>query len=356
MENKNGMENKKERKIRKKGKQERKEKGEERKRGGRKEKGERKIVNFGMDFEDESMVCQALYETDEKEREIQACINKKDYYEANEIYQQSILRDALITPTNFSPSTLPSDLSYQRTEAMCDEGCPSDMLNGTELIPANTVVTFHLLTKEPLNLREISMKTMIIGYNSSKFPAATIRLHCANRKESTAAASITGLIFANGNMVCMSARTALQASMLYPQLVLLLQKWNIVTGYENFRIRNLVATCYIPQVLDIMKLGYFDNVHSRIEPSLFPGASVRLNNITANVFCSGAIALTGAGEIDLEEIELLKDRVIRRIVMCNATPELKKNSNYQASQMAKKVDIFTTSHNIQQARQQVLQA
>tara|TARA_B100000683_G_C12484312_1_gene552512 strand:- start:509 stop:1174 length:666 start_codon:yes stop_codon:yes gene_type:complete len=153
----------------------------------------------------------------------------------------------------------------------------------------NCVATFSLgLTK--LNLKDISQKVQYCDFNPPKFAAMTIRI----REPKT-----TALTFSSGNMVCTGSKDIPNSLLACRKYTRLLQK-HIKVSFQGFRIQNIVASVGVPYPLKLHELAKDHGPYVSYEPSLFPGAVLRVQNpkVVFLLFRSGKIVVTGAKDID----------------------------------------------------------
>jgi len=152
----------------------------------------------------------------------------------------------------------------------------------------NCVATFSLgLTK--LNLKEISQKVQYCDFNPPKFAAMTIRI----RDPKT-----TALTFSSGNMVCTGSKDIPNSLLACRKYTRLLQK-HINVSFQGFCIQNIVASVGVPFPLKLHELAKDHGPYVSYEPSLFPGAVLRVQNpkVVFLLFRSGKIVVTGAKQI-----------------------------------------------------------
>lgn len=153
----------------------------------------------------------------------------------------------------------------------------------------NCVATFSLGLKK-LNLQDISQKLQYCDFNPPKFAAMTIRI----RDPKT-----TALTFSSGNMVCTGSKDIPNSLLACRKYTRLLQK-HIKVSFQGFRIQNIVASVGVPFPLKLHELARDHGPYVSYEPTLFPGAVLRVQNpkVVFLLFRSGKIVVTGAKEID----------------------------------------------------------
>jgi transcription initiation factor TFIID TATA-box-binding protein len=153
----------------------------------------------------------------------------------------------------------------------------------------NCVATFSLGLKD-LNLRDISQKLQYCDFNPPKFAAMTIRIK--NPKT-------TALTFSSGNMVCTGSKNIDESLLACRKYTRLLQNAGIKVCFQNFHIQNIVASAGVSFPLKLHQLASDHGPYVSYEPSLFPGAVLRVENpkVVFLLFRSGKIVITGAKDI-----------------------------------------------------------
>ena len=153
----------------------------------------------------------------------------------------------------------------------------------------NCVATFSLGLKD-LNLREISQKLVFCDFNPPKFAAMTIRI----RNPKT-----TALTFSSGNMVCTGSKNIDESLLACRKYTRLLQNAGIRVCFKDFHIQNIVASAGVPYPLKLHQLASDHGPYVSYEPSLFPGAVLRVENpkVVFLLFRSGKIVITGAKDL-----------------------------------------------------------
>ena len=162
-------------------------------------------------------------------------------------------------------------------------------LETPEIKIQNCVATFSL-GMSSLNLREISQKLQYCDFNPPKFAAMTIRI----RDPKT-----TALTFSSGNMVCTGSKDIPNSLLACRKYTRLLQK-HIKVSFQGFRIQNIVASVGVPYPLKLTELAVDHGPYVSYEPTLFPGAVLRVENpkVVFLLFRSGKIVVTGAKDIE----------------------------------------------------------
>ncbi len=154
----------------------------------------------------------------------------------------------------------------------------------------NCVATFSLgLTH--LNLRAIAQKLAFCDFNPPKFAAMTIRI----REPKT-----TALTFSSGNMVCTGSKNIDESLFACRKYTRLLQNHGIKVCFKDFHIQNIVASVGVPFPLKLNQLAQDHGPYVSYEPTLFPGAVLRVENpkVVFLIFRSGKVVITGAKDID----------------------------------------------------------
>lgn len=153
----------------------------------------------------------------------------------------------------------------------------------------NCVATFSLgLTN--LNLRDISQKLVYCDFNPPKFAAMTIRIQ--NPKT-------TALTFSSGNMVCTGSKNIYESLLACRKYTRLLQNAGIKVCFKDFNVQNIVASAGVPFPLKLQQLASDHGPYVSYEPTLFPGAVLRVENpkVVFLLFRSGKVVITGAKDI-----------------------------------------------------------
>lgn len=163
-----------------------------------------------------------------------------------------------------------------------------------EIIPKieNIVSTAYLNC--PLNLREITLKANNAEYNPKRFSAVIMKI-----KEP----KTTALIFSNGRIVCLGAKTEEDSKKACRKFAKIIKKLGYPVVFKKFKIQNIVGSCDVKFQISLTKL-YFHiikksshNIRQVIvyEPEQFPGLIYRMidPNILLLIFTSGKIILAG---------------------------------------------------------------
>ena len=166
-------------------------------------------------------------------------------------------------------------------------------LDTPEINIQNCVATFSLGLKN-LNLKDIAQKLVFCDFNPPKFAAMTIRI--LNPKT-------TALTFGSGNMVCTGSKNLAESLIACRKYARLLQNAGIKVCFQNFHIQNIVASVAAGFPLKLYQLANDHGPYVSYEPTLFPGAVLRVEKpkVVFLLFRSGKIVITGAKNIS--EIE-----------------------------------------------------
>lgn len=154
----------------------------------------------------------------------------------------------------------------------------------------NCVATFSLGLKN-LNLKDIAQKLVYCDFNPPKFAAMTIRI----REPKT-----TALCFGSGNMVCTGSKNIAESLIACRKYARLLQNAGIKVSFQAFRVQNIVASVSCNFPLKLFELANDHGPYVSYEPTLFPGAVLRVERpkVVFLLFRSGKIVITGAKKID----------------------------------------------------------
>ena len=186
---------------------------------------------------------------------------------------------------NIKSENISSETKY------CSLNSKNDM---PEIIPniENIVSTADLNCL--LNLREIALKATNAEYNPKRFSAVIMKI-----KEP----KTTALIFSNGKIVCLGAKTEEDSRKACRKFAKIIKKFGFPVVFKEFKIQNIVGSCDIKFQIALMKL-YFHIIKKsspRIrqiiayEPEQFPGLIYRMidPNILLLIFASGKIVIAG---------------------------------------------------------------
>ena len=187
---------------------------------------------------------------------------------------------------NIKSENISSETKY------CSLNSKNDM---PEIIPniENIVSTADLNCL--LNLREIALKATNAEYNPKRFSAVIMKI-----KEP----KTTALIFSNGKIVCLGAKTEEDSRKACRKFAKIIKKIGFPVVFKDFKIQNIVGSCDVKYQIELMKF-YFHIIKKssspRInqiityEPELFPGLIYRMidPNILLLIFASGKIVIAG---------------------------------------------------------------
>ena len=125
----------------------------------------------------------------------------------------------------------------------------------------------------------------------------------------------TALIFQTGKVVITGAKSENDARVAARKYARIIQKLGFPAQFADFKIQNIVGSCDVGFPLRLEGLAFEYPEKSSYEPELFPGLIFRFKspNITALVFVSGKIVLTGAKT--KEEIDTAFNRTLYPILL-----------------------------------------
>ena len=221
---------------------------------------------------------------------------------SNILYYQS----PQITSENFKQSPLRNE--SENCESFNDIN--SSNLNEIKITPIiqNIVSTVQLdsISKEQklnLNLKAIALQLTNTHYDPRKFTGLIMRI-----KEP----KTTGLIFPNGKIVCLGAKTEEDSKKACKRFGKMIQNLDYpISGIKEFRIENIVCSSNVNFKIPLMKLYiHMKKYKCRVtyEPECFPGLIYRYIdeedeikdndgrnlNIVYLIFASGKIVIAGA--------------------------------------------------------------
>ena len=181
----------------------------------------------------------------------------------------------------------------------------SSLINQNYIIPTiqNIVSTANLECE--LNLKAIALLLENAVYNPKRFSGLIMRI-----KEPKS----TALIFNNGKMVVLGAKTEEDSKKASRKFAKTLKSLNFNVIFKNFRIQNIVASCDVKFEIRLNALNLYMKVKGKkphYEPEVFPGLIYRYSDNNSNynennnklnlvflVFSSGKIVITGAKSRD----------------------------------------------------------
>ena len=151
-----------------------------------------------------------------------------------------------------------------------------------QIYVSNVVSAFS--TKCSLNLRRIGLEGANVEYERHN-PRVIMRL----RKPLT-----TATLFASGKVMCTGANSEADAYTAARRYCRILQKLRFKVKLCNFRVVNVVATCFLPFTLDVAALANENQRHCSYEPELNAGAVYRLKSLHATLIIhnTGSINMT----------------------------------------------------------------
>lgn len=151
----------------------------------------------------------------------------------------------------------------------------------------NIVCGVHLNCR--FDLKHVALLARNVQYRPKMFSACVIKI----REPKT-----TALVFENGKMQVLGARSLEDARLACRKFTRILQKMGYVPRITNFTVQNMVANANSRMVIRLEGI-YHDHYKSGLvhfEPELFPGLVFRMVDpkVTALVFAKGKIVLLGA--------------------------------------------------------------
>ena len=175
--------------------------------------------------------------------------------------------------------------------------------NQIEKIPIpiiqNIVSTADLCCE--MNLKEIALRAQNTIYNPKRFSGLIMRIKDPKT---------TALIFSNGKIVCLGAKTEEESEKACRKYGKILKNMNYPVKFKNFKIQNIVSSCRLDFEIPLVRLyihmkKYLPNSTVNYEPELFPGLIYRYMNkkkendnqslnIVYLIFKSGNIVIAGA--------------------------------------------------------------
>lgn len=175
--------------------------------------------------------------------------------------------------------------------------------NQLEKIPIpiiqNIVSTADLCCE--MNLKEIALRAQNTIYNPKRFSGLIMRIKDPKT---------TALIFSNGKIVCLGAKTEEESEKACRKYGKILKNMNYPVKFKNFKIQNIVSSCRLDFEIPLVRLyihmkKYLPNSTVNYEPELFPGLIYRYMNkkkendnqslnIVYLIFKSGNIVIAGA--------------------------------------------------------------
>ncbi|KAF2427409.1 hypothetical protein EJ08DRAFT_554743, partial [Tothia fuscella] len=166
----------------------------------------------------------------------------------------------------------------------------------------NVVSTFNMGCL--LTLSTIAQHARNTHYNPKRFAACIVRI----RDPPT-----TALIFSNGQTVVVGAKTIDLSKLAARKFARMVQKLGYATKFENFQIRNMVATGHVCDPADYLirleGLAAKYMMFCRYEPEVFAGCVWRMvePKVVLLIFPNGKVVVTGAKSVG--EVERAFERI-----------------------------------------------
>ena len=198
-----------------------------------------------------------------------------------------------------------NNLQNQSTKEQTKNVFSKDLKNENDIkiipIVQNIVSTVDLDCK--INLKQIALQVENTQYNPAKFTGLIMRI----REPRT-----TALIFPNGKLVCLGAKTEEDSKKACKQYAKIIKNLNYpILNIKNFRIQNIVSSSNVNFKIPLMTLYiHMKKYKCRVtyEPEIFPGLIYRYLdeenkneenggqrlNIVFLIFASGKIVIAGA--------------------------------------------------------------
>ncbi|XP_041830677.1 TATA-box-binding protein-like [Melanotaenia boesemani] len=151
----------------------------------------------------------------------------------------------------------------------------------------NVISSVELGCRLDLNL--IARKAWNTEYNPMTFKAVIMRI----RKPRA-----TANIFSSGKIVCLGTKSAEESHLAARKFGRILQKLGLPVRFLNFQIHNMMARCNtVPLAVEKLYQAYQER--SSYEYELFPALFFKMESgVTANIFSSGRILLSGCKSLD----------------------------------------------------------
>lgn len=210
-------------------------------------------------------------------------IDSESIIENNNPQNSEVLNNLIIPENNESKEVLKPNIQIEDQTNKTTSVTP---LNEIALPKINNIVSTASLCCI-IDLNAIANQVKNIIYNPRRFSGAICSL-----KEPKA----TCLIFKNGQIVCLGARTEEDSFTTIRKLAKILKHFGNEVKLSNFKVQNIVGSfdCQFP--INIREI-YLKTKSNKLqyEPELFPGLIYRMNKpkITFLIFRSGKIVLTG---------------------------------------------------------------
>ena len=198
-----------------------------------------------------------------------------------------------------------NNVQNQSTKEQTKNVISRDLKTGNEIkivpIIQNIVSTIELGC--PLNLKEIALQVENTHYNPAKFTGLIMRI-----KEPRT----TALIFPNGNLVCLGAKTEEDSKKACKRFAKIIRNLNYpISNIKKFKIQNIVSSVNVKFKIPLIKLYFHMKKYKcrvTYEPECFPGLIYRYIdeedeiknndgqklNIVFLIFASGKMVIAGA--------------------------------------------------------------
>ena len=211
-------------------------------------------------------------------------MNKNNIPQNNEVLNNISIPEINLEGKNFKNELKPN------LENQTNKSTAMTSLNELNLPKINNIVSTASLSCK-LNLNAIANQLKNITYNPKRFSGAIYNL-----KEPKA----TCLIFYNGQIVCLGARTEIDSATAIRKMAKIIKHFGYDVKFSNFKIQNIVGSFDFQSPISITKLYLKNkttnnNIRVTYEPEMFPGLIYRMEKpkITLLIFKSGKIILTG---------------------------------------------------------------
>jgi len=106
-------------------------------------------------------------------------------------------------------------------------------------------------------------------------------------------------LFPNGTIIIIGGKSEEEAKTVFEGYLSLLLDLGIEIKYENYHIRNIVATFYYGKRVLLNEVAWWNNFE--FEPELFPAVRYRIQHlgVTCNIFHTGKCNILGAKSEDI---------------------------------------------------------
>lgn len=145
-----------------------------------------------------------------------------------------------------------------------------------------------------LNIHYLARRMTDVEYNPKRFSALMLR---------TRAPRCSILLFTTGQMVLSGCRSVSDCERALRSIAMRVSRiLRIKLAYYNFKIQNCFANADFCSRIDLYKLRSINMSRTTYEPEIFAGLSIRwpdhAQNLTAVVFGSGKVNITGANSVE----------------------------------------------------------